>query len=285
MKQSFEFELLWTKLFIEVFCKEDMSATISQLLKYCQEFESTYSRFIPGNYLDTLNKNFGWKLLPELSEMLKFGLRLSEYTDGAFDMSIKQALDYIGYDKDYRWTTADIKDFHVNYKNIEISEDQLMLHNGISIEVGSLGKGYLLQYLAEKLSPVCEDVLLNFGWDIYTKWLKRIWIENPFNDKEIIGYIDAHECFLAWSNWLKRKFQHYHHLVSLHTKDWTSDIAWVYVQWFNGMATDWRSTALFVSGFDKAVELIGKHDILALLVRNDGSFFKHPDYEWLLYSE
>lgn len=69
----------------------------SRIEQYLTDFEAKYSRFIPGNYLHSLNQNRGGILDHDAKVMLSYALELARKTDGYFDPTVGKRLRDLGY--------------------------------------------------------------------------------------------------------------------------------------------------------------------------------------------
>lgn len=162
--QVFTLNCLGTTLKIHI----DQSSSCDEDFRCIQEkisaFEQKYSRFIPGNWLDLLCKNGSAEVDEEAHRMIFFALELARLTHGAFDPTVGSLLSRLGYGrKDEITNTCEI-----GYQHVELGLDRVVLHNGVRLEFGGVGKGYMLHEIAKYLSKY-ERYLVDFGGDIYAK--------------------------------------------------------------------------------------------------------------------
>ena len=81
-----------------------------------EAFETKYSRFIPGNWLDRLNTTRQAYIDEEGFRMLSFALVLAKRTNGAFDPTVGSLLSRLGYGrKEELQNTA-----HIGYAAVEL---------------------------------------------------------------------------------------------------------------------------------------------------------------------
>ena len=73
--------------------------TFGDIHQYLQSFDTRYSRFIPNNWLDTINTNGGGILDIPAITMLTVALEIAHLSNGAFDPTITPDLLKIGYGK------------------------------------------------------------------------------------------------------------------------------------------------------------------------------------------
>ncbi len=69
----------------------------SRIRTYLEDFEEKYSRFIPGNYLHTLNQSRSGVLDHDAKMMFSYSLELAAKTDGYFDPTVGKRLRALGY--------------------------------------------------------------------------------------------------------------------------------------------------------------------------------------------
>jgi len=110
-------DCFWTILTLSLPSGAEKDSVISEAFSYVDEFESKYSRFIPGNLLDTINTNKHFTLDPEISSLIRLSLKISQITQWYYDITLLPFLENLGYG---------IKDQHVamnyGYKNIDLAE-------------------------------------------------------------------------------------------------------------------------------------------------------------------
>ena len=97
--QSFALDIIGTHLDIRIDTPGDCSVLFSDIETRLQDFEVRYSRFIDGNWLDTLNKNRTGTIDTDGQKMLGYMLSVSANTDGYFDPTVGKRLTELGYGK------------------------------------------------------------------------------------------------------------------------------------------------------------------------------------------
>ncbi|MFA7285051.1 MAG: FAD:protein FMN transferase [Candidatus Absconditabacterales bacterium] len=272
-------------LSIAITSSSDPAAIVRGCFSICDAFEQRYSRFIPGNWLDTINKQQeqGITLDDEASKLIKLMLEVAELTQGLFDPTVIATLEAYGYDKDYSFQKK--QGGPMGYKHVQLHDNILVLHDGVRLEFGTVGKGYLLDVMKDKLiQSGIQDFVLDFGGDIYAQGGHKIGLENPFDLQQVIGTIQVDGFAVASSNGKKRAVGDFHHLLDAVTGKPVMDIAGVYIAAPSGLLADTYSTAVFVSGAQRGMELL-QHtkDISGMIVFADGSYRKTYDYPGQLF--
>lgn len=280
---SFSKETCWTVLTIDVSSQDNPESIVQGCFSVCEKFEQRYSRFKPGNWLDTINTQHGGELDDEAVMLIKLCLEVAEKTDWLFDPTIISTLESYGYDKDYSFQKKEW--WPVGYKHVELRGNELILHNGVRIEFWTVGKWYLLDVMADMMKKAGLDCfILDFWGDIYAVGEYKVGLENPFDLNQLIWTITVNDFAVASSNGKKRKVGDFHHLLDAISGKPVMDIASVYISAKSGLIADTYSTAVFVSGPEKGVQLLhNTPEISGLIVFADGKYRKKSDYSGNLF--
>ena len=98
--------------------------------------------------------------------MLIYALQVARQSDGLFDPTILPYLRKIGYSDQTKENTNQ----NVGYQRIYLRENQLTLNNHVEIEFGGIGKGYLIDQIADFLREKgYSRFLVDFGGDIWSE--------------------------------------------------------------------------------------------------------------------
>ncbi len=110
--------------------------------------------------------------------MLLKCIKLSELSEGVFDISVQPVLSLWGFDKDegYRIPEDDeLKEAleKVDYTGIILSDQNILsTEDGVMINPGSFSKGMLIDEIYQYLIDICDEFLIELGGDI------RVFSEN-----------------------------------------------------------------------------------------------------------
>lgn len=256
-----------------------------------QSFEKTYSRFISGNYLDTLNTNKNSDITAEFFSILQLCIKVSEMTQWYFDISLRPLLENAGYG------IVDWKlDENIGYKNIILSREHVTLNNGISLDIWSVGKWYMIDVIYKYLETRYERFLIDFGGDIRVKWSYTIGLEDPnlesphsilsssgteVSPNWILWRIRLQNCSIASSSWNRRTFGTSHHLINPKTKCSVDDKQAIFLTHKLATFSDIFSTALFVSPIDIAIRVLNTVPGLeGMIIMSDGTIHKTRNFIW-----
>lgn len=248
--KKYEYEALGTKLIIAIQDNSVYTPDIDAIFSNIKIFESHYSRFKKWNILDTLNTEKQIQAPQELISIISLAQKLSQMTDGYFDISVLPLLENIGY-----WISDSKLEENIGYKNIEIRWEYIHLHNNISIELWAIWKGYLVDFIYNSLEKKHQNFTINFGWDIRIKWKQKFLLEDPFDETKAIWEIQLENLSLAASNPEKRKTSKGTHLVNPKIEKIDTKKA-IFITHKLGIFADAFSTALFVSPLSMSLDIL-----------------------------
>jgi thiamine biosynthesis lipoprotein ApbE len=210
--------------------------------------------------------------------MLTKGKEMSVLTKGVFDLFIKERLEDKGYG---------VKGNHVdNYSDSEsdfvITEEVIQLKGKKSIDLGGIGKGYLLDVLAEILKKRfnVHEFLINGGGDMYGTHQGGeaivVYIQNPEDRNVLIGSFGIKNQSLCASSSYVRSWIHddkvKNHFI---TKDQREIWAASFVVGDNATLTDMLATVFCINSHDKQVceSLASQTSVLYRAIQKDEASF------------
>lgn len=270
-----------------------------EVLDITKQFEKTYSRFLPGSLVTKLNKDFILENPPrELLQMLECGEKLRLASGGYFDLCIAQTLNRIGYASFE--TEASLLNPKVEFQSqsdskITFSPNKLQLKPGFGLDLGGIGKGFLVDKLAAIFPNLgFEYFLINAGGDIFGTTDSsgqgiECLLENPSELTESIGTIIIKNQAIASSSSNRRRWSFNLHETKHHLIDpWTSDskqteILAVYTQAPTCLEADLGSTAIFVSPLQFWPAIKDLLNLEFLVVKIDESYWQTAGYAGELY--
>jgi thiamine biosynthesis lipoprotein len=282
---------------IEIKVPNPSSSFFPLCVAECARIESAYSRFLDSSVLAELNRNRG-KWMPasdELLFLLSAAVDFSRRTEGNFDLSLKRALEELGYDKDYSfkpkkplrnplseaWRNA-LPAFEIDRKT-----KRVCVHR--EIEFGGLGKGFALDRVAAVLSEHGVDhFYINAGGDIFAKRAEglpewEILLEHPDDPDRAIGKISLSNGAIAGSAANRRKWGDSHHLLNAKTKKPQMGVKAIFVRAQTGIEADAYATALFCAGFEDGIRLSKTLPVEVLMVSAQDKMFQSKGFEAELF--
>ncbi len=269
--------------------------------------EDQFSRFKDSSELSKLNRNLGkWQTASEeMLYLLSKALDFFSKTDGNFDITLKSALDNLGYDKDYSFKVKDGMESlplppiqQLSSSPIEPNKPPSILidsNNSIvflnkEIDFGGFGKGYAL----DKASALLErngvfHYYINAGGDIKSRKSKdgepwTIILEHPDDPEMAIGTIELNNQSLAASAPNRRKWgDGLHHLLNAKTHLPAMDVKAIFIVAKTGIESDAYATALFTAGFEEAISLSKTLPVEMLIVSSQNKMFKSDGFDAKLF--
>jgi len=259
-----------SRLEITIFSDTKNDSGISESFLLVQEFEKKYSRFVTDNLLSKINTGETIAIDSDISSLLQLCLKVSQLTDGYFDITLLPFLENMGYG-----IAKDLVHEIMGYKNIELDKNTLSLKNNIQIEFGSCWKGLMLDQTYNTLIKYHDNFIINFWGDIRIAWTHEIYLEDPLDTNKNIGKIELQNLSIASSSWNRRKIWEWHHLINVKDKKSQNDKIAVYVTHKLWVFADIFATALFVTPLDLSIKVLESVPWLeALIIAKDGKIYK-----------
>lgn len=269
---------------IEIKLPKESQSFFPFCFNLAREIENKYSRFKNNNTLEKINKNLNrWQRVDEETFFLiEKSLQFNKKTDGNFDISVKKALEKIGYDSQYSFIEKNEEEEKVD-DPIAINSEKKEIFLKKEIEFGGIGKGYFLDKAAEFLkSNKIENFYINAGGDIIANSKKDPWpilLEHPDNSEMAIGKINLNGKSIAASAANKRKWGKNHHLINAKTRKPANDTKAIFVIAETAIEADCYATALFCAGFIEGIEIGEKLPIDFLIISNENKVYKSENFE------
>ncbi|MEI6836020.1 MAG: FAD:protein FMN transferase [Candidatus Falkowbacteria bacterium] len=213
---------------------------LKELEFFIVNFEKRFSRFLTSSELSLLNRAGGaFKASSELIDLLSLAQDFYKTTKGIFDPTILKTLEKKGYDKSF-----DSADFNhdiikedkylgvIDFSQVEIdlAHKLITLPSGLAIDLGGIGKGYLVDLLVTKIKAKgYRDFWISAGGDMYLSGLNQdqkpyqVAVQNPKKLAEDIFNLTIinRELAVATSGVAKRQWlnngKQYNHIIDPRT--------------------------------------------------------------------
>lgn len=214
----------------------------------------------------------GVQVSAETASIVKKALHFSAVTDGAFDITIAPVVSAWGFTTGkYQVPSAAalaalLKE--VDYKKVSASGNTVTTGAGQSIDLGGIAKGYASDQIAAiyKKAGVTSG-MISLGGNVWvdgkkpdgSKW--RVAVQDPSDTSKYVGVLKLSDAFAITSGGYQRYFEkngkRYHHIIDPSTGAPAESglISVTIVSSDNGTMCDALSTAVFVMGEKKALEL------------------------------
>ena len=222
-----------------------------------------------------------------IAEALKLCLEVSEKSGGAFDVSTGKLIEAwaIGTENARVLSDEEIAELlsQCGYGKITLEGSRITLAEGVSVDLGAVGKGiacdYIMTYLKSKTD--IKGAVVSVGGSILTygqhnkagdKW--NVGIRHPRKDKEYIGVIHMTEGFVSTVGDYEKYFVEdgvrYHSNLDGNTgRPSDSGLVSVTVVSSSGILSDALATACLVLGAEKAEALLNEYGAAGVLVDKD----------------
>lgn len=239
-------------------------------------FEKQYSRFLPESEISLINKSPEGEVTVslQLAEMLLIGSRLKEQTKGRYDLNVTNILEGLGYDSSYSFQRDESK-IGLERGEWKIRGRVLTKRGLVKLDLGSLGKGYLIDRIVELLKREGQEhFLVDGGGDIYASTKRdgspfMIAIEHPIDREKIFAKVALANESISTSSGKYRQRERFHHLIDPFSKESVKEVLSVSILGKTGVETDACATAFFV--VDRAIrdKLASEYGLSSLVVRPD----------------
>lgn len=230
----------------------------------------------------------------ETSELISKSLKISESTDGAFDISVFPLVKLWGFTTgDYK--VPDNKSIekqlkNVGYKNVLADGNLVSKKRGTQIDLGGIAKGYISDKICELMKSYdVSGGIVSLGGNVETFGKKdggetfTVGVEYP-ESGDCYATLELCDKVCVTSGAYQRNFTEngklYHHIIDPKSGyPAESDILSVTVISDDGALADAMSTALFVMGADKAVEFLKNAQNISAVILTDGKVYVSKDIE------
>lgn len=268
-------------------------ATLSDdLLAACDRYERLLSKTVQGSDVWNINHANGEKVTvdPETYAILQRAKEISDATNGAFAVTIAplSALwDFTGGTQ--RMPTEEERLAAlplVDDDKLELLDNNAVrLAPGMMIDLGGIAKGYIADKLSQVAASRCLGATLNFGGNVYTVGSKpggadfRLGITDPQHPKEgILGVVTGKNITVVTSGTYERFFVKdgitYHHILNPETGlPSTAGLISATIIGQSSMDADAFATACIVVGREKALDMLNRLKMDAVLVEADGGIY------------
>jgi len=252
--------------------------------------ENMTSNYIDSSEISYINSVAGQRQInisASTKKIILESIRIGNLSEGAFNISTWPVLKLWHFNSDSQ-VIPDKEEIcemlkFVDYQKIQINDDKLsFLEQGMGIDLGGIAKGYAIDRAVKILQDMgVQEMMVNAGGDLRvvsgptTKGKRRIWIQHPRNKSKLWGYFKLDTGSVATSGDYERFFVYdnvrYHHILDPSTGYPANCCISVTVQAETAMLADALSTAVFVMGPQKGLELVEtlKDVEVVILFEND----------------
>ena len=252
------------------------------------------------------------KVDAETFALIKIAIEYCAQSGGAFDIGIGAASDLWGFGSsnddapDYIKQPPD-EDLLAEavaaggYKKIILDENEYTVDTpaGLIIDLGGIAKGYATQSVADALKELgIDSAVINAGGNVYVLgekpeyassdsaklWKVGIRHPRPERDDELLAVVSLTDKSIVTSGDYERYFEYegtrYHHILDPSTGNPAGESISATVIADDSVLADYLSTALFVLGAQKGLELVALYPgAEAIIVAPDMTVASSPGFD------
>lgn len=172
--------------------------------------------------------------------------KLYYLTDGKMTPLIGEVMEQAGYDKDYSLIEKNPVTPPLWDEAIEYDFPKLIIKKPVLIDVGAMGKGYLIDIVGDMIQG---NYVIDAGGDIKIKGvLQTIGLENPHNTNEVVKTIEIKDKSIAGSAGNRRAWGRFHHIIDPFKIESPKEVTATWVIADTTLLADALATALFFVG-------------------------------------
>lgn len=255
-----------------------------------KRIENLISDWIPTTQISEINRNAGIKPIKvdsEVLELVERAIKISEITDGAFDIS------YASMDKIWKFdgsmkvmpTEEAIKKSvaRIGYKNIILNKKEQTIFlklEGMKLGLGGIGQGYIADKVKDLLvSKGCTSGIVNVSGDI-NAWGKQpdgkpwnVGIVNPLNKNKVFATFPLEDSAVETSgNYEKYVIFNgirYSHIIDPRTGYPATGVVSVSVFAKQTEIADALATGIFVLGVEVGLDLVNQLKGIECIIVDD----------------
>jgi len=249
---TYQFEAIGTPWTIET--ETPLSAAVTRHIHgLIDDFDQTYSRFRPDSLVSQARaKAPGSFTFPaSIAALYDMYAQLEETTKGAVNPLVGEALEHWGYDADYSLHPASLPPLKPRAfcENVTRSGTTLTYHSPALLDIGAIGKGYLVDVIAKYIAMHHAHYVVDAGGDmaIRTTLPYVIGLEHPFELTKVIGTVSLQDQSICGSSPNRRNWgKGLHHIMDARTgRPAQTDIVATWAIASSTMLADALTTALF----------------------------------------
>ncbi len=275
---------------------EGNSALLNQMENRVKQLEGRLSKRITGSDIDRLNSGNGSfvDVSSETKELLERAVEIAEETRGAFDPSLGRLTELWNISEGDVPGNEEIEAALGKTGTrfiVENEAGEFALENGVHIDLGAIGKGYIVESLKDMalsagiktgiISASDSSVAVIGPEEKGEFW--NIMIRDPDGDSsEGVGIVALRNQAISNSGDYVKYFikdgQRYHHILDPKTgRPAASNLRSVIVVADDSVICDSYSTALFVMGLEKGMDFYEKHrNFEAIFITLDKGVYLTP---------
>jgi thiamine biosynthesis lipoprotein len=229
----------------------DARAAVGALI---DRFDAEWSRFRDDSLVSLLARGAGAvPAPPDAKDMLEAFDEISTATSDAVNPLVGASLASLGYDAAYTLEAGPAVPAPTDWRaRLRVDDDRLRQSGGGVVDVGALGKGRLVDLVADALAPWCTNgpLVVDAGGDLAVRGAtRRIGLEHPYDPSRAIGVWTVTDAALCASATNRRAWgDGLHHVLDARTGLPVRTVVATWALAASAMRADATATALFFDG-------------------------------------
>ncbi len=240
------------------------------------EFDRTYSRFRSDSLISRISrgKDSAYTFPSSITELYDIYTQLEQSTNGAVNPLVGQSLERLGYDAKYSLQPNGDTFAPPSFSSVAtLHGTTLELTQPVLIDIGAIGKGYLVDQIAELLAQTHQEFVVDASGDIFVhrNTPEVIGLEDPLDPTRAIGEVHITNLSLCASATNRRAWgDNLHHVIDARTGlPSTTDIIATWAIASTTVIADALATALFFAEPQHLLQYFG--DFYYVTMKQDGS--------------
>ena len=268
---------------------DNANAAAQEIESEIKRLEGLFSVTDENSEISAINQSDGFvKVSDETVQLIDRAKEISLITDGCFDISIYPVVELWGFTKDENKVPTDIEIntalTKVGYEKIVIADDGICFDG--KLDPGGIAKGYACDAVREILEKNgVKKGIVSSGSSILLKGGDfTVGIQHPVKSDKLICTLSAADTCVVTSGGYQRNFEQdgkvYHHIIDPKT-GFPADngIISATVLCEDGTLADGLSTALYIMGVDKAIELYKSQDSFEMVLITENEIYSTVDID------
>lgn len=287
--------------------EQDSQDAIEQAFAAIESFGNRINFYSDKSELAMINRSAGTEgvsVSTETLDIIDKAVFVADASNGAFDPTIGPLIQLWNFHEPVKPRSDDVKSRLplVNYRHVSIDKDRdvvMLKEKNMLLDLGGIAKGYATDIAVDVLKKNgISSGLVAIAGDIRAFGSKpggkpwNIGIRNPRQKNradEIIAKIQMTDKAISTSGDYERFFiqdgVRYHHLLNPETGFPATTCRSVSIIADKGVFADAFSTAVFVLGPEKGMDLVNKMNMEAVIIDNNGTIYTTEALKGKLYFE
>lgn len=273
----------------EKFSKKEIQNDLEQGIKMFKSFEKRFSRFIENNELFAFNNSENLTISDYLFEMLILCKKYYKETNGFFNPTIINTLINSGYSKSVQ--ILNDKVFSMDEIRVDEKNKQISKPIDLSIDLGGIGKSFIVKKVSEFLSSKYDNYCVNAGGDMYLSGIDTLnnypyWairIENLETPTLIVNNMGICTSGVNRKKWILNGQSKNHLIDPFKNESVQNEIITATVVSGDVVKADVYAKCLVLMGLKNAQDFSQNKDIASVIITKDGGIFissKAKKYVW-----